>query len=175
MSEEVAPTLSESPWYHWSCSASLLCCEGAAQASARSRRVKCELQMRLRALSSIGCTLNKGKNWSYSPFTVRVGGNVVRAGGETQVISSLAQHSGHRNVLLLMMAGVGQSAFLLSRLCSPTTPVALLSAWGCTLGFFLHCSTWLHPGGTGAEGCLCRTEDRQISLQGAFCPFAKNS
>lgn len=31
------------------------------QASARGRRVKCEFQMRLRSLSAIGCTLNKGE------------------------------------------------------------------------------------------------------------------
>lgn len=59
------------------------------------------------------------------------------------MISSLSQHSGHRDVLLLMMPGVGQSAFLLSPLLSYKPSDSSLSM-GCMLGFFLHCSAWLH-------------------------------
>lgn len=67
---------------------------------------------------------------SYSSFTVRVGGNVVRAGREAEVISSLSQHSGHREVLLLIMPSVGQSAFLLSTLLSyKPSDSSFLSAW----------------------------------------------
>lgn len=58
------------------------------------------------------------------------------------MISSQSQHSGHReDVLLVMMPGVGQSAFLLSPLLQ-TSDSSL--SMGFMLGFFLHCRAWLH-------------------------------
>lgn len=79
------------------------------------------------------------------------------------MISSLSQHSAHRDVLLLVMPGVGQSAFLLSPLLSYKPSDSSLSM-GCMLGFFLHCSAWLHYFILEAQELrgVCRTEDSKF-------------
>ena len=60
------------------------------------------------------------------------------------MISSLSQHSGHReNVLLVIMPSVGQSALLLSPLLSYKPSDSSLFQHGLCVGIFPG-SSWLH-------------------------------